>query len=108
MWRVARPSEYLVRTGLFINSPMGMSVSRKALLLPGQVLQRVVMKPRNLHFTLKCLSQQYLPFKMPVTYTVTPYDPAGTGFTERFRTTNANGTIEEEQEEISADILFKR
>ena len=60
MWRVAKPSEYLVRTGLFINDAMGMSVSRKGFLLPGQALQRVVMKlPPPLSFLFSSLS---LPF----------------------------------------------
>ena len=74
-YRVSTPSEYLVRTGLFINGSMGMNVSRKAFLFPGQTLTRVSMTPRNFQFNLKCLSKEYIPFEMPITCTVTPFDP---------------------------------
>lgn len=101
MYRVAKPSEYLVRTGLFIDANMGMSVSRKCLLIPGQNMKRVRMTPRNLNFTLKCLSQQYLPFKMPVTYTVTPFDPV---VTQPFYEKDSKG----EMVEVESQDLFKR
>lgn len=74
-WRAARADQFLVKTGLLVNGPRGMNVSRRFLRLPGQVVEPVSMSPRSLYFDLSCLSKQYLPFDMPVTYTVAPFDP---------------------------------
>lgn len=40
-----------------------------------QRAEMVSMQPRSYTFSLACLSKQYLPFDMPVTYTVRPKDP---------------------------------
>ncbi len=99
-YRVAKPAQYLVRTGLLINDPMGMRVGRKAFAMPYfQKLEAVQMQPRNLHFELKCLSKEYLPFKMPVSYTLSPFDPTGIDVEEYI-----DGT----PTKTSAETLFKR
>lgn len=74
-WHVARPDQFLVKTGLLVDGEKGMSVARKFLRLPGQQVETVTLTPRSLEFNMKCLSKQYLPFCMPVTYTVSPFDP---------------------------------
>ncbi len=100
LYRVAKPTEYLVRTGFRINDSMGMRISRKAIALPFiQTLSRIPLQPRNLHFDLKCLSKEYLPFKMPVSYTFSPFDPTENPVTE---------IINGKSIETDAEILFKR
>ena len=100
-FRVAKPASYLVRTGLFINEKMGMKVSRKCVYLPGlQTLQHVAMQPRNLKLELKCLSKEYLPFKLPITATLSPFDPDGVVMEEVLESNETNI--------VSAEVLFKR
>jgi flotillin len=71
-WFVCAPHQYLVRTGLGIKN---MAISRQGIQWPFQQARFVSMQPRSLRFDLKCLSKQYLPFVMPVTYTVRPMNP---------------------------------
>ena len=54
-----------------------MQVRKKVMQWPFQEVQSVNMTPRNITFTLPCLSKQYLPFDMPVTFTVSPWRPEG-------------------------------
>lgn len=79
-YQVARPGEYLVLTGWKINASHGMHVSRKCIQLPFlQTLTHVSIQPQTFHFDLKCLSQQYLPFVLPVTYVLAPVLPTDAG-----------------------------
>lgn len=71
-WHVCQPHEYLVRTGLGIKN---MSISRQGIQWPFQRAQKISMHPRSYRFSLACLSKQYLPFDMPVNYTVRPKNP---------------------------------
>ncbi|OQR88137.1 hypothetical protein ACHHYP_07523 [Achlya hypogyna] len=77
-YRVCPPNQYLVRTGLGIKD---MAVSRMGVQWPFQEAITVSMSPSSFRFNLACLSKQYLPFEMPVAYTVAPAspveDPAG-------------------------------
>ncbi len=112
MLRVAKPSQYLVQTGLRITGTMGMRVSRQAFVIPiCRKLQIVEMAPRNLHFTLKCLSEEYLPFNLPVTFTVSPHDPASPNQTELIESharTNNEDSIVLTPVPIASEDLFKR
>jgi hypothetical protein len=65
---------FLVKRGLGVRGAKGMQVGRAMLRLPGQTIQKVCLRPRTLEFDLNCLSKQYLPFRMPVSYTVAPFD----------------------------------
>jgi hypothetical protein len=48
---------------------MGMRVSKTAFVWPlVRRLQVVNMNPRNVDFILHCLSKEYLPFNIPVTF----------------------------------------
>jgi flotillin len=57
------------------------------------------MQPVGVKFELKCLSQQYLPFMLPVFGNISPWDPTGPGVTE---------TIEGKEVYVSGLDLFKR
>lgn len=101
--RVAKPSQYLVRTGFGINGSKGMSVSRRCILVPGlQTLQRISMLPVPLHRSLDCLSQQYMPFKLPLDITLCPHDPTGHSITE------PDPENEGKSIQVSAEDVFKR
>ncbi|KDO21641.1 hypothetical protein SPRG_12882 [Saprolegnia parasitica CBS 223.65] len=71
-FHVCPPNRYLVRTGLGIKD---MAVSRMGLQWPFQEAITVPMNPSSFRFNLACLSKQYLPFEMPVAYTVAPANP---------------------------------
>lgn len=71
-WQVCAPHEYLVRTGFGIKN---MSVTRHGVVWPFQVGAKISLQPSSFSFNLRCLSKQYLPFEMPVTYTVRPKNP---------------------------------
>jgi len=71
-YHVCPPTKYLVRTGFGITD---MTVSKRGLQWPFQKANLVSMQPTNHSFKLACLSKQYLPFDMPVTYTLKPVDP---------------------------------
>ena len=95
-YRIARPGEYLVRTGLFVRGTHGMDVMHRGLFLPGcQSLTRVPIQPDNVVFLLPCLSDTYLPFNLPVTAAVSPRLPTDAPITEKG---NA----------INGETLFKR
>jgi flotillin len=101
--RVAKPSQYLVRTGFGITGSKGMAVSRRCIFLPGlQTLQRVSMLPVPLHRMLDCLSRQYMPFKLPLDITLCPHDPMGHAIVEP-DPENEGKTIT-----VSAEDVFKR
>lgn len=71
-YHVCPPTKYLVRTGFGIKD---MLVSKRGMQWPLQKAYLVSMQPTNHSFKLACLSKQYLPFDMPVTYTLKPVDP---------------------------------
>ncbi|OQS03114.1 hypothetical protein THRCLA_04576 [Thraustotheca clavata] len=71
-YHVCPPNQYLVRTGLGIRD---MTVSRMGVQWPFQEATVVSMNPSSYRFNLACLSKQYLPFEMPVAYTVAPANP---------------------------------
>jgi hypothetical protein len=71
-FKVAKPGEYLVRTGIFIN---GITVDMKAFHLPYQTLARINMEPITYHCLIEeAMSQERISFNMPTVFTVGPKD----------------------------------
>ena len=107
-FRVAKPHQFLVRTGLGVKS---MQVKKTLMQWPLQQVQHVDMTPKNIQFVLPCLSKQYLPFDMPVTFTVSPWRPDGAGAFEPVRTEpDEDGVrhLTKERRQVSAEEIFCR
>ncbi len=75
LFKVSSPGEYLAVSGFGIRASKGISISRSAIVFPWQVVTKVPMQPKNYKFNLHCLSAQYLPFEIPVTFALSPFDP---------------------------------
>jgi flotillin len=71
-FRVCKPNQYLVRTGLGIKH---MAVSRKAIQWPFQKASFMDMNPRTYSFDLHNMSKGKVEFKLPVVFTIGPRDP---------------------------------
>jgi len=68
-YRIAKPDQYLVRTGLFIKD---INVSKQGLQWPFQRYEFISMHPRNYSFSLHGMSQEKLEFLLPVVFTIGP------------------------------------
>jgi flotillin len=102
IFRVAKPSQYLVQTGLGIKSKMGMRVSRSAFVLP--LVRRVTvveMRPRTVDFVLPCISEEFLKFDLPVTFTISPRDPQDPDQIEQVVLENST-----EEQPVTAKVLL--
>lgn len=74
-YNVANPNEYLVRTGIFINTNDGIDVSKKAFQLPFQTLARVSLEPTTYHCVIEeAMSHEKISFNMPTVFTIGPDD----------------------------------
>jgi len=70
-YKVARASEYVVRTGPFIQ---GVSIQKKAFQWPFQTYATVEMKPYNYSFKLSAMSREKMEFRLPGVFTIGPRD----------------------------------
>ena len=70
-YKVAGPSEYVVRTGLGIKD---ISVTKKALQLPFQTYQKMSIAPVTFPIEVDAMSSHRIPFKMPSVWTIGPID----------------------------------
>lgn len=70
-YRVSRPSQYLVRTGLGID---GLSITKKAVQWPGQKYAFIDMTPQTFDITVSAMSKERIPFVMPGVWTIGPRD----------------------------------
>jgi len=70
-YRVAHPSQYIVRTGLFIDK---VAVDKKAFQLPFQTAKTISVQPSNYTFHLQAMSQEKMEFILPGVYTIGPKD----------------------------------
>jgi len=68
-YKVARPSEFLVRTGLGID---GLSITKKGVHWPGQKAMFVNIAPRTFSVGISALSKERIPFLMPSIWTIGP------------------------------------
>lgn len=70
-YKVAKPSEYLVRTGLLIDT---VAVDKKAFQLPFQTAKFISVQPTNYKFDLQAMSKEKMEFILPGVYTIGPKD----------------------------------
>lgn len=66
-YRVSKPNEYLVRTGLGIRD---ISVSKKGVQWPLQTYKYVNMNPTNFAFELHAMSTEKMEFVLPGVFTI--------------------------------------
>lgn len=71
-FKVCRPEEVMVRTGLGIRN---MTVSKKGMHWPFQRFNMISMTPRTYQFDLHNMSKGKVEFKLPVVFTVAPINP---------------------------------
>lgn len=72
-FRVCKPNQWLVKTGA--NVPGGHVIARTTFQWPYQTVTFFEMNPRNMHFELECMSAEMVPFRLPVVFTVVPFEP---------------------------------
>jgi len=68
-YRISKPDEYLVRTGLFIKD---MTVTKQGFQWPFQTYRFIKMQPINFSFNLSSMSQEKLEFVLPCVFTIGP------------------------------------
>jgi len=70
-YKVALPSQYVVRTGIFIPK---VAINKKAFQLPFQTAKMVSVQPKNFTFNLQAMSKEKMEFVLPGVYTIGPKD----------------------------------
>eukprot|EP01126_Amoeba_proteus_P007321 TRINITY_DN12627_c0_g1_i5.p1 TRINITY_DN12627_c0_g1~~TRINITY_DN12627_c0_g1_i5.p1 ORF type:complete len:478 (-),score=103.81 TRINITY_DN12627_c0_g1_i5:25-1458(-) len=70
-YRVSKPNEYLIRTGLGISD---ISVKKKGISWPLQTYKFVNMNPTNFSFELHAMSTEKMEFVLPGVFTIGPKD----------------------------------
>jgi flotillin len=70
-YKVAKPSQYLVRTGLGID---GLSITKKGVHWPGQRVSYIEMSPTTFSVNVPAMSRERIPFLCPSMWTVGPKD----------------------------------
>jgi len=72
-YKVARPGEYLVRTGLFLGDDI--DISKQAFLLPYQTFTRINLEPNTYHVSIEdAMSADLISFNLPMVFTIGPKD----------------------------------
>jgi flotillin len=71
-YRAVPANQYMAKTGPFVK---GVHVSRKTFQLPFQKIKVIKMDPINYHFLGSNMSKELVPFKLPLTFTVSPRHP---------------------------------
>lgn len=71
-YRSVPANMFMAKTGLFIKD---VHVSRKTFQLPFQKIKIINMEPINYHFLGSNMSKELVPFKLPLTFTVSPKHP---------------------------------
>jgi flotillin len=71
-FRVCSPEQMMIRTGLGIKDMM---ISKKGIQFPFQRYFMVNMAPTTFSFDLHNMSSEKVEFKLPVTFTTTPFHP---------------------------------
>lgn len=69
---VAKPNEYLVKTGIFIPN---IDISKKTFHFPYQTLNTLYLEPSSYHCVIEeAMSQERIAFNMPTVFTIGPED----------------------------------
>lgn len=94
--RVAKPQEYLIKTGIFVRD---INVSKKTIELPFQRVTTVNMNPVTYNFDLVNMSKEKIEFRLPIVFTVQPKSPLkdSEGFINYARRMNDMSTYELEK-----------
>ncbi|AYV76647.1 MAG: flotillin domain-containing protein [Terrestrivirus sp.] len=71
-YKVARPNEYLVRTGPFLKDDI--DISKQAFWLPYQTLTRIDLKPDPYHCEINSMSSEKIEIMLPTNFTIGPKD----------------------------------
>ncbi|AVL95006.1 hypothetical protein ma620 [Moumouvirus australiensis] len=71
-YRSVRANQYMAKTGLLVK---GVHVSRQTFQWPFQEIKVIDLSPINFHFLGSNMSKELVPFKLPVTFTVSPKHP---------------------------------
>ncbi|ANB50802.1 hypothetical protein [Powai lake megavirus] len=71
-YRSVTANKYMAKTGPFVD---GVHVSRKTFQWPFQEIKVIDLSPVNLHFQGCNMSKELVPFKLPLTFTVSPKHP---------------------------------
>ena len=71
-YKVARPNEYLVRTGPFLKDDI--DISKQAFWLPYQTLTRIDLKPDPYHCEIDSMSAEKIELMLPTNFTIGPKD----------------------------------
>lgn len=71
-FRSVPANQYFAKTGFLVN---GVHVSRKTFLLPFQKLSVINLDPINYHFLGNNMSKEFVPFSLPLIFTVSPIHP---------------------------------
>lgn len=72
-WRVAKPHQFLAKSGAFLRGRI--SFSRSTIQLPFQEIVCVNMHPKTYEFNLHNMSREKVEFKLPVVFTIGPISP---------------------------------
>ncbi len=70
-YKVAKPSQYLIRTGLGID---GLNINKKCIHWPGQRVSYIEMSPTTFSVNVPAMSKERIPFLMPSVWTIGPKD----------------------------------
>lgn len=70
-YRVAKPSQFIVRTGMFIDN---VAINKKAFQWPFQTAKTISVQPSNYTFDLQAMSKEKMEFILPGVYTIGPKD----------------------------------
>lgn len=113
-YKVAKPSQYLVRTGLGINK---VAIDKKAFQWPFQTAKFISVQPQNYRFDLQAMSKEKMEFILPGVYTIGPkdenealkkYATLMSNTTEEERTNIIKGIIEGETRVLTASLTLEQ
>lgn len=74
-WHVAKPSQILIKTGLFVRGQRGMKILKSTMRLPGQVVHEIDISSKSLEFNLNIRTKELFNIKIRASYTISPPSP---------------------------------
>jgi len=72
-WKVAKPQQFLVKTGAFTNDKM--LIGRSLIQFPFQEVSTINLYPHTYQFALHNMSKEKVEFNLPVVFTIGPISP---------------------------------
>lgn len=72
-WKVAKPQQFLVKTGAFTNNKM--IIGRSLIQYPFQEVSTINLYPHTYQFALHNMSKEKVEFNLPVVFTIGPISP---------------------------------